>query len=470
MNGENGESNSIMMKTFHVTLINSLIAFVVNNFVWFAVTFWVYLETKSVIATSVMAGVFTLTIAFSGFFLGSLVDRYPKKRVMLLSSIVSLVLYTIAGFIFITTPYEVFKDASSIRLWIFIVLALVGAIGGNLRSIALATLVTILVPEDGRDKANGLVGTANGVAFLGASIFSGLAIGYLGMFWVLAIAIVMSLLVIAHLATLTIPDLPKKLRHAHDDEPEHEHDQPREGIDIPGTIRAIQLVPGLFGLIFFHTFNNFLGGIFMSLMDAYGLLLVSVQVWGALWGVLSLGFIVGGMIVARKGLGKSPLRTLFLANIAMWSICCVFTLQASILLLGVGMFVWLCLIPAVEAAEQTILQKVVPPERQGRVFGFAQSVEQAASPITAFLIGPVAQLIFIPFMTTGAGVDLIGSWFGTGTDRGLALLFTVAGLIGLIVTLLAMRSYSYRALSSIYQNQDEEVVEASPTLETTLEG
>jgi MFS transporter, DHA3 family, multidrug efflux protein len=452
-----------MMKTFHVTLANSLVAFITNNFVWFAVTFWVYLETRSVIATSVMAGVFTLTIAFSGFFLGSLVDRYPKKRVMLLSSIVSLVLYAIAGFIFVTTPYEEFADASSARLWIFIVLALVGAIGGNLRAIALSTLVTILVPEDGRDKANGLVGTANGVAFLGASIFSGLAVGYLGMFWVLAIAVVMSLLVIAHLATLTIPDLQKKIRHAHDGEAEHEHDHDHEGVDVRGTIRAIQLVPGLFGLIFFHTFNNFLGGIFMSLMDAYGLLLVSVQVWGALWGVLSLGFIVGGMVVARKGLGKNPLRTLFLANIAMWTICIFFTIQASILLLAIGMFVWLCLIPAVEAAEQTILQKVVLPERQGRVFGFAQSVEQAASPITAFLIGPIAQLIFIPFMTTGAGVDLLGSWFGTGTDRGLALLFSVAGLIGLIITLLAMRSYSYRALSENYQNQDQDLAEAYST-------
>src|SRR6185503_4200065 len=148
---------------------------------------------------------------------------------------------------------------------------------------------------------------------------------------------------------------------------------------------------------------------------------------------------------------------LFLGNIVMWVICSIFTLQASIVLLTVGLFVWLCLIPAVEAAEQTILQKVVPPERQGRVFGFAQSVEQAASPITAFLIGPIAQLVFIPFMTTGTGVDLIGSWFGTGTDRGLALLFTVTGLIGLTVTLIAMRSYSYRTLSENYQKQSSEV-------------
>jgi DHA3 family multidrug efflux protein-like MFS transporter len=169
------------------------------------------------------------------------------------------------------------------------------------------------------------------------------------------------------------------------------------------------------------------------------------------------------MVVAKYGLGKNPLRTLFLANIVMWGICSVFTLQASIVLLAIGMFVWLCLIPAVEAAEQTILQKVVEPERQGRVFGFAQSVEQAASPITAFLIGPVAQLIFIPFMTDGAGADLIGSWFGTGTDRGLALLFTVAGLIGLAVTLFAMRSNAYRNLSEQYekQEQDQELPEPS---------
>lgn len=452
------------MKTFHAILANSLVAFVVNNFVWFAVTFWVFLETRSVIATSVMAGIFTLTVAFSGFLLGSLVDRYPKKRVMLLSSVASLVLYGVAGFIFITTPAQELKDASSVRLWIFIILTLIGAIVGNLRAIALSTLVTILIPEEGRDKANGLVGTANGVAFLGASIFSGLAVGYLGMFWVMVLAVVLSVLVIVHLGTLTIPDLPKKIRHAHDGEPEHEHDHEHQGVDVRGTIRAIRLVPGLFGLIFFHTFNNFLGGIFMSLMDAYGLLLVSVQVWGVLWGVLSLGFIVGGMVVARKGLGKNPLRTLFLGNIAMWSICSVFTLQASVVLLAIGMFVWLCLIPAVEAAEQTILQKVVEPERQGRVFGFAQSVEQAASPITAFLVGPVAQLIFIPFMTDGAGVRLIGSWFGTGTDRGLALLFTVAGLIGLMVTLLAMRSNAYRSLSERYESEAEEPEIPEPSL------
>ncbi|MBW4523562.1 MAG: MFS transporter [Scytolyngbya sp. HA4215-MV1] len=435
-----------MTKTFYAILANSLVAALTNTFVWFAVTFWVFLQTQSVLATSVMAGVYVGTVAISGFFLGSLVDRYRKKTAMLLSSICSLILYILAQLIFSSTSPAVFADVSSVPLWIFIVLTLMGAIAGNIRTIALPTLVTLLIPEAERDKANGLVGTANGVSFLIASIFSGLAIGFLGVYWVIVFAIALTVAVILHLVILSVPE--QTIIHS-----EH-HTQ---HIDIRGTIRAIALVPGLFGLIFFNCFNNFLGGVFMSLMDAYGLSLVSVQMWGILWGILSLGFIVGGLVIAKRGLGKSPLRTLFLANIVMWVIATGFTIQASVVLLAVGMFIYLCLIPVVEAAEQTILQSVIPLERQGRVFGFAQSIEQAVSPLTAFMIGPIAQFIFIPFMTTGAGVDLIGGWFGTGANRGIALLFTLTGLIGLIVTLLAMRSHAYQKLSVNYQKNTSNI-------------
>jgi DHA3 family multidrug efflux protein-like MFS transporter len=104
-----------------------------------------------------------------------------------------------------------------------------------------------------------------------------------------------------------------------------------------------------------------------------------------------------------------------------------------------------------------MIQKVVPLERQGRVFGFAQSIEMAASPLTTFFIGPITELIFIPFMTTGAGVELFGGWFGTGADRGIALVFTLTGIIGLCATLIAMNSKYYRLLSDRYMNGKADV-------------
>lgn len=56
--------------------------------------------------------------------------------------------------------------------------------------------------------------------------------------------------------------------------------------------------------------------------------------------------------------------------------------------------------PIAEACEQTIMQKVVPLERQGRVFGFGQSLENIASPFTAFLIGPLAQFVVMPWLAS----------------------------------------------------------------------
>ena len=62
-------------------------------------------------------------------------------------------------------------------------------------------------------------------------------------------------------------------------------------------------------------------------------------------------------------------------------------------------------------------------------------------------MAPIAETVFMPFMTDGRGADWIGDWFGTGPDRGLALMFTLAGLIGIVVTALARASRSYRVLA-----------------------
>jgi MFS transporter, DHA3 family, multidrug efflux protein len=429
------------MKTFYRLLGVALLVVTTNNFVWFALTFWAYLATKSVITTSTLAGVFLVMAMLSGLWFGSIVDHNRKKLAMIGSSIVTLLLFIGGLVLFLLTPASSFATVRSVPLWAFAVILLAGTIVGSIYNIAIPTLVAFIVPEDRRDRANGLFGTVMGIAFGITSVASGLVLAFGGMKLVLLIAIVATTLAIIVLALIPV----QEERPVHTDEA-----PPKKDVDLRGTLKVVREIPGLFPLIFFTTFNNFLGGVFFALMDAYGLSMVSVQVWGMLFGVLSLGMILGGLYISRRGLGPNPLRTLFRNNFIMWTVCVFFTIQPSIVLLAVGVFIWLFLVPFVEAIEQTIFQKVVPPERLGRVFGFAHSIEQSASPITAFLIGPIAQLLFIPFMTTGRGVELIGGWFGSGVARGLALLFITAGLIGLVVTALARRSKAYQLLSERY--------------------
>lgn len=439
------------LHTFYHLLGNTLLVSIINFTVWFALTFYAYLETQSVFVTGMIAGLYLVATAGTGIWFGSLVDHHKKKTMMAVSAVLSLVMYAISLGVYLLAPENAFKDPASIWLWTLVVTLMLGVIVGNIRTIAMPTLVTILIPEDRRDKANGLVGTASGVSFLITSVISGVLVARGGMLYVLILALVVLAAAVLHILKINVPE--HGIVHI-EGEPEGKK------VDLKGTWKVVKAIPGLIALILFSTFNNFLGGVFMSLMDPYGLSLMPVEAWGFLWGVLSTGFIVGGLVIAKTGLGKNPLRLLLLINVILWIDTMLFPLQASVILLAIGMFVYMILVPYAEAAEQTILQRVVPLHRQGRVFGFAQSVEQSASPLTAFLIGPITQFIFIPFMTTGAGVAMIGGWFGTGPDRGMALVFIGTALIGLVATLLAFASKYYRQLSAQYAQSSN--VQADP--------
>lgn len=426
------------MKSFYTLLANNALASVTNFTVWFALTFFVFLETQSVFATGVMGGVYLVLTAGCGIWFGGIVDHHLRKTSMAVSSIASLGFYVASSVVFFLTP-EGGMRVESPFLWAFMLLMLAGVICGNIRNIVLPTLVTLLVPEDRRAKANGLVGMVAALSFGTVSVISGLMIAFVGMEGVLAFAILATLAALAHLFFLRI-----------EKDTATKSEDGTKKLDLKGTYAIVMGIPGLIALILFTTFNNFLGGAFMALMDAYGLSMVSVEVWGFIFGALSFSFMAGGLLVAKFGLGKNPLRTMMIANIIAWTTCIFFTAQPWLWLLILGMFIWMLLSPFVEASEQTILQEVVPFERQGRVFGFAQSIEQSASPVTAFVVGPLTQFVFIPFMTTGAGVSLIGDWFGVGYARGIALVFTTAGIIGLIVTLIAFNSKPYKLLSRKY--------------------
>ncbi|MGH9278635.1 MAG: MFS transporter [Acidimicrobiales bacterium] len=428
---------SVASQTFKRLLANTLVTGVTSSFLWFALTFWVFVETRSVIAAGVIGGAFSISSAVLGPVFGTFVDRHRKRTAMLVATSASTVCFTAATGVFFAVDAADLLRLGSPWFWVLAGSTLLGSVAGQMRGLALSPTVTLLIPEERRDRANGMVGTVTGVSFAITSVFSGLVIGGPGMGWAYVGALVMTVAALAHLRSITFDEPPV--------EPAADG-APSGAIDVRGALDAIRAVPGLSRLILLAAFNNLLIGVFMALMDPYGLSLVSVQAWGVIFGFVSLAFIAGGLVVARRGLGRSPLRLILTANLVTWTVCSVIALRSSIVLLTIGLVVWLGLIPAVEAAEQTLLQRSIPFERQGRVFGFAQLVENAATPLTAFLMAPLAETLFIPLMTDGVGAGAIGGWFGTGPDRGIALMFTLAGLIGVVVTLVARASRTLRSI------------------------
>lgn len=427
----------VRMRSFYAVLVNTALANVTSSFLWFALVFWVYLETKSLLASGVIGGAYMLLVAVFGMVFGAIVDHLRKKTAMLLSSVTTLVTYAIAATMFAIFSEATLLDWRGAWFWIFVIVVLIGSVVENMRNIALSTTVTLLVPPDRRDRANGLVGTISGIGFLVTSVFSGLSVGLLGMQATIMIAVVATGIALAHLVMISIPE-PVTVRSS-------------EGrVNFRGAIPVILAVPGLLALLLFTTFNNLVGGVFMTLMDPYGLTLFPVEIWGIVLGVTSIGFIIGGGLVAKFGLGKNPLRTLLLVNVGVAILGMTFTTREWAWLYVLGLLLFMTLMPAAEAAEQTILQRVIPYEKQGRVFGFAMTVEVSAAPITAFLIGPIAEFIVVPYMNSDAGQDTWGWLLGEGEARGIAFVFVIASLIMLVAVLLAFLSRPYRNLSRAY--------------------
>ena len=433
------------MKHFVRVLLNISVANTSTYLLWSAFSFWIYLETRSVLVLSVLSGTYMLLVTLSSMFFGTIVDKHKKKRVIAGASVVTMALLLMASAIFFLSDTADLSDMSSPAFWLFSLPLLLSALSGNLRAIALSTLVSILVPKQDYGRANGLVGTIQGFGMIANTVFSGLIIGYLGMDWAIMITLLLSAGTLVHLFFLTIPE-------------EHIVHDPRlhnRQIDFRGAFRAIGLVPGLMALIVFTTFNNFIGGAFAVLLDPYGLTLFSVELWGIILGFTGTGFILGGLLIGKLGLGKKPLRSLLFGYVFISLICIFFTLrEGSVLFVG-GMFLFMLIAPVIEAGEQTIIQTVVPKPKQGRVFGFAQTVEAGVTPVSIFIIGPLAQSVIIPYMQRDAGKEAFGWLLGEGDTRGIALTIVITGTFMLLLSLLAFRTKAYHILSASYKKNIE---------------
>ncbi len=426
-------------RTFAGILVNTALANITTSYLWFALTFWVYLQTRNVIATGVIGGAYMLLIALSSISFGTFVDRYRKLAVMRFAAGFTLVMFVLSGVMFLLTPTAALLDLRQPWFWVFTLIILVGAVVENMRNIALSTTVTILIEPDRRANANGLVGMVQGLMFIVTSVLSGLSVGLLGMGWTIVVALVLTALAFAHLLTLQMPE---EVRAAATDA--------RGGFDFRGSLAAVLAIAGLFALILFSTVNNFVGGVYLALMDPYGLELFPVELWGTYFALGATGFIVGGALIGKFGLGPNPLRTMLFAVILMGILGAVFTLREWAWLYIAGIWAYLVLVPFVEAAEQTVIQQVVPLQRQGRVFGFAMAFESAAAPITAFLIAPIAQVWIIPYARSAEGAARLAPLLGEGTSRGIALVFLVAGIILIAAALLAFLTPVYRRMSASY--------------------
>jgi DHA3 family macrolide efflux protein-like MFS transporter len=168
-------------------------------------------------------------------------------------------------------------------------------------------------------------------------------------------------------------------------------------------------------------------GIVQSIMGIGGVVgSIVLSIWGGpkrrVHGVLAgMGFGMFGMVL--MGLGR---------DLYAWS-------SAA--------FIELFFIPIVNGSNQAIWQTKVAPDVQGRVFATRALIAQISAPVAMLLSGPLADYYFEPAMKAGGSLESVFSGLvGTGPGAGMALMFVVAGLCGVII---GFGGYVFKAVRDV---------------------
>jgi DHA3 family macrolide efflux protein-like MFS transporter len=132
------------------------------------------------------------------------------------------------------------------------------------------------------------------------------------------------------------------------------------------------------------------------------------------------------------------------------------------ILWGIASFVFMAVLPLVNASSQAIWQSKVPPDVQGKVFAARSVIASISSPLAMIIGGLLADYVFEPAMRSeGWLAPIFGSFVGTGSGAGIGLLYVFLGIGTALIGVIGYSIPNLREVESRVPDFDAEMVEAA---------
>jgi DHA3 family macrolide efflux protein-like MFS transporter len=385
-----------------------------SRLVQFALVWWLTRETGSgtILATATLVAILPGVIL--GPLAGTLVDRWNRRRVMIAAD----------AFVALVSVWLVYLFWSgSLAVWHIYVAMLARALGEAFHWPAMQASTSLMVPEEHLSRVAGINQTLQGGLNIVAPPLGAIALGLLPLHGVMAIDVGTAALAIVPLLFVAIPQ-PRRATGA---EP-----GARPGTvwqDLLAGLRYVWGWPGLVAVVAIAMIINFVTSPSSALMP----LLVTRHFGGgalelgwleAAWGA---GMLAGGLLLSVWGGFRRRVYTSLSAMVVGGlAIAIVGLLPSTGFPLALGaLFLAGAMNPLLNGPLFAILQAMVAPEMQGRVFTLVGSLAMAMMPLSLAVAGPITDVV---------GVR---PWYVVG---------------GVIFALVGLASFAVRPLVNMEQN------------------
>ncbi|MEM8531080.1 MAG: MFS transporter [Chloroflexota bacterium] len=370
-----------------------------------------------------------LPLMIGGIFAGVFADRWQRRYVLILSDTGQAI-----GTLLLLISFA----SGEFQLWhLYLVSFLQGTLGTFQRP-AMEASVTMLVPDNHRDRANAIRQITGPTAGMIAPVVTGLIYASVGVIGVMLIDL---LTFVVAVTTVYLVRIPQPRSKTPDRQPSIWHEA-WSGFQYVWSRRV------LFVLMLYATMVNFLLAGPITLTTPYIITLTdSETILGVLLGLMNVGIVVGGLVMSVWGGTRPRIHGIMLGLLVRASMLVLYGVADAPLTLGIALFFVFFTNALIDASFMSIMQLKVPPPMQGRVFALLFQMMQLATPLSLLITGPLVDRLLEPAVGSPLWT-IVTPIVGEQRGAGMGLLMVIAGCSMFFITLVVYSHPKVRRLEN----------------------
>ncbi|NTL25008.1 MFS transporter [Enterococcus faecium] len=394
--GEEKEPVLHWRKNINLFLTGQFLSGITSMIVQYAIIWYLTKETGSATILSFATLLGMIPMVLLSPFAGPLVDRWDKKRLLILTDII------VALFAMVLVVVGTISD--TFPLWLVFVSLFIRAIAQTFQMPTIQSILPTMVPEEELTRINGQLGMVQSANFIIAPAIGAFLFTVIPINWLILLDVLGAVFAVGLLVFVTIPKVISQGETIH------------LLTDTKFGVKKLYKNKGLWHIMLNGAVFTLL---FMPAASLYPLMTMgyfgqNVGQAGLVEVVYSVGMLAGGAVIGFFGKWKDRMKPIFMAYVVVGT-----TIGASGLLPGTtqGFFYFLLLnagagfaTPYFNTLLMAIIQQSYEPNVLGRVLGVFNSLMTLPGPIGLIFAGPLTDKIGVEkmFLIAGIGTLLCG--------------------------------------------------------------
>jgi MFS transporter, DHA3 family, macrolide efflux protein len=396
------------VRTFIILWLGQIASSVGSSMTYFALTLWVWEQTQSATAIALITFFFQLPQIGLALFSGLIVDRFSRKRILMLSDVMMAICSLSVGGL---------AALNQLQLWQLYAVAAVYGCFSHLQTLTQTTIIPLMVETQDHGRASSMGAIVEYSAVIVAPALAGLLYPAIGLFKITLIDLITFAIAILTLASIRVPSSPAGAS------PGLTFNSIFFGFRYIATHSSLRAIIVIFSLFAFT--NEIAETLYEPLVLARtnG----NAQILGVVTAASGIGGVIGGALFSVWGGFKQQTRGIFAGFIGTGVSKLIFAMGQLPPVWIVGQFCASLHSPLIFSSYMAFWYGKVAPELQGRVFAADHLIGLVVGAIASLIAGSLADRIFEPAMQQQEWMQTFSFW-GTGAGSGMALLYAIAAL------------------------------------------